>query len=113
MGSPNMIVKLVILFGLQKENNMFKSGDTVIFDKDSFTKEFWNGLTEEAKVEYYGRYGYETIYWPGQTCRVKLFTFICEHSPQTGHCVLMDMDDGKLLPMCHTNNFKLATEDEC
>ena len=108
-----MIVKLVILFGFQKENNMFKAGDTVIFDHANLRQEFWNGLTEEAKVKYYGQYGYETIHWSGQITHIKLFTFICEHSPQTGHCVLMDMDDGKLLPMCHINNFRLATEDEC
>lgn len=92
---------------------MFKAGDTLIFDHSNLREEFWNKLTEEEKVRYYGQYGYETTWYPGQSNRIKLFTFICEHSPQNGHCVLMDMDDGKLLPMCHMNNFRLATEDEC
>lgn len=81
-------------------------GDTLIFDPRGFNKTYWNGLSEEERVKYYGRYGY------GQK-RVKLFTFICEHWPQISHCVLMDMDDGKLLPMCHISDFRLVGEDEC
>lgn len=46
-------------------------------------------------------------------CKLKLFTYICEHSPQFSHCVLMDMNTGELLPMCHTSNFRLVSDEEC
>ena len=85
---------------------MFRTGDTVMFDPDSFNEDYWNKESVQNKIRYYGQYGF------GQR-KLKLFTYICEHHPQTGHCVLMDMDDGKLLPMCHTNNFRLVEDDEC
>lgn len=84
---------------------MFKAGDTVKFDILSLNASFFDKLSDEEKIKYYGKYGYGL---PN-----KLFTFICEHRPQFGHCVLMDMDNGRLLPMCHMSNFKLATEDQC
>ena len=80
--------------------------NTLIFDPSSLNRKYWNGLSEEDKIKYYGRYGY------GQN-KVKLFTFICEHWPQIGHFVLMDMDNGQLLPMCHVSEFRIATDDEC
>ena len=81
-------------------------GDTLIFDPKGLNKHYWNNLFEKEKIKYYGRYGY------GQK-RVKLFTFICEHWPQVEHMVLMDMETGQLLPMCHIEEFRLATEEEC
>ena len=84
---------------------MFKPGDTVIFNPKSFNPSYWDILTENSKIKYYGRFGYG--------CELKLFTYICEHSPQFGHCILMDMDTGELLPMCHTSNFRLVSDDEC
>ena len=110
---------------------MFRTGDTVIFDSCSFNPEFWMSLTNIEKVNFYGRFfhleydftgidlsHYQPIPGPNwaipiENCKRKLFTFICEHHPQTGHCVLMDMNTGELLSMCHTNNFRLAADEEC
>ena len=88
-----------------KDNIMFRLGDTVRFDKETLNPDFWLGLSEHDKIVYYGQYGYGT--------KAKLFTFIAEHSPQAGHCVLMDMRTGELLPMCHACNFRLVNEEEC
>jgi len=84
---------------------MFKLGDTVRFDPDSFDPEYWNSISDKDRMKYYGPF------WTWY--KVPLFTFITEHSPQTGHCILMNMDTGTLYPMCHTNNFKLVLDDEC
>jgi len=86
---------------------MFKLGDTVQFDSSSLNKEFWDQLPIEEKRKYYG------VFYHDGTSNLKLFTFITEHFPQTGHCILMDMRTGELLPMCHACNFRLVNEDEC
>jgi len=82
---------------------MFRTGDTVIFDPDSFRE----SLKPREIEMWYSRY------YKSHNSKPKLFTFICEHHPQTGHCVLMDMNTGELLSMCHTNNFRLAADEEC
>lgn len=83
---------------------MFRMGDTVIFDPSNFNPNFWNSFSEKERIIYYGRYGYGT--------RLKLFTFICEHHPQNGHCILMDIKTGAMYPMCHINDFRLIEDDE-
>ena len=85
--------------------NIFTLGDTVMFDPSNLNQDYWNGLTDKQKSEYYGDYGYGS--------KLKLFTFITHHYPQLGHCLLMDMDTGKLLPMCHTSEFRLVSDEEC
>jgi hypothetical protein len=100
---------------------MFKPGNTVVFNSSNLT--IWDKYTEKEKRHYYGCFYkirdihsdiiLETYCTPIDQCKLKIFTFICEHHPQTGHCVLMDMDNGKLLPMCHVSDFRLATEEEC
>jgi hypothetical protein len=83
----------------------FKPGDTVVFDPGGFNPEYWNGLSESDRQKYYGPLGYGAA-------KLYLFTFICEHSPQGGHCVLISMDDQHVETMRHTTDFRLATEDE-
>ena len=85
---------------------MFKPGDTVVFDPDSFNPDYWNKLSEEEKIKYYGPLGY------GKD-KPLLFTFLCEHSPQIGHCVLVNMETQKVETMRHTDNFRLVTDEEC
>jgi len=85
---------------------MFRPGDTVIFEINHLNTNFWNELSESDRIKFYGRYGYGSKH-------KKLFTFITYHYPQLDHCVLMDIDDGELLPMCHSNNFRLVSDDEC
>lgn len=92
---------------------MFRQGDTVVFNPDSLNVNYWDNLTYEEKRKYYGVFFKTDNVIPLEYNKLKLLTFICEHSPQTGHCVLMDMSDGKLIPMCHTNNFRLANDEEC
>jgi hypothetical protein len=88
------------------ELNMFRPGDTVTLEIDHFNPDFWNGLSESDRIKYYSVFGYGS-----KPC--KLFTFITYHYPQLDHCVLMDIDDGKLFPMCHASNFRLVSDDEC
>ena len=87
---------------------MFKPGDTLIFDPDSLNPEYWNGLSDEEKRHYYGDlYNFDNPEDP------YLFTFICEHRPQMGHCVLVNMQNQTIQTMRHPHDFRLATEEEC
>lgn len=83
----------------------FKPGDTVIFDPSSFNQDWWSGLPESDRQKYYGAVGYGAE-------RPHLFTFICEHRPQGGHCVLISMEDQHVETMRHPDEFRLATVDE-
>jgi hypothetical protein len=85
---------------------MFRLGDTVVFDPDTLNKEFWENLPEQHKLKFYGSLGYGSGAWT-------LFTFITEHYPQAGHCMLVSMEDQHIETMRHTNNFRLVSEDEC
>lgn len=86
---------------------MFKPGDTVAFDPSSFNKGWWDSLSTDQKVHYYGDlYDFEAD-------KPRFFTFICEHSPQVGHCVLISLDKRNIETMRHTNNFRLVFADEC
>lgn len=87
---------------------MFRPGDTVIFDPDSFNPDYWNNLSEEDKVKYYGPLGYGR-----PKDKPLLFTFLCEHHPQGGHCVLVNMENQKVETMRHPSDFRLAGDDEC
>ena len=85
----------------------FKPGDTVVFDPDSFNPDFWNGLSLEQKKRYYGNlYNFEED-------KPYLFTFLCYHSPQVGHCVLVSMEDQHIETMRHPDDFRLVGDDEC
>jgi hypothetical protein len=86
----------------------FHTGDTVIFDPNSFNPKFWNNLSGEDKRKYYG-----DIYNFDNPDRPFLFTFMTEHSPQDGHCVLINMKNQKVETMRHTSDFRLAAEEEC
>lgn len=84
----------------------FVPGDTVAWSSDGFNKSYWDKLSEEDRVKYYGRFGYGSD-------RLKLFTFLCHHRPQYGHCVLVDMQTQEVITMAHTDEFYLVTDDEC
>jgi len=88
------------------EHCLFRMGDTVIFDEHSFNPEYWHSLSEEEKIRYYGDLGY------GQK-KPKPFTFITEMYPQIGHCILIDIQTGKIETMRHSGDFRLATDEEC
>lgn len=84
----------------------FSPGDTLVFDPKTFNTEYWEGLSENDRIKYYGDLGYGSD-------KLVLFTYLCEHNPQAGHCVLVNMDNQKIETMRHTNNFRLATALEC
>lgn len=82
----------------------FKPGTVVVFDPAHFNPRFWEGLSEEDRVKYYGPLGY------GSEKR-KLFVYVCEIN-DSGHCLLVDMDTGLNVLMRHTSDFRAATEEE-
>lgn len=84
----------------------FKLGDTIIFDPSNFNQEYWKNLSEKDKIKYYSRFGYGSD-------KSVFFTFICEHSPQSGHCLIINMDTQQIETMVHMSEFRLVTEDEC
>ncbi len=88
-----------------KKPKSFKLGDTVVFDPTTFNPEYWDNEPETNKILYYGVLGYGAK-------KPHLYTFICEHQQQGGHCVLISMEDQHVETMRHTENFRLATDDE-
>tara|TARA_Y100000310_G_scaffold81453_1_gene78009 strand:+ start:799 stop:1098 length:300 start_codon:yes stop_codon:yes gene_type:complete len=87
---------------------MYKPGDTVVFDPSNLNPSFWSNLSEEDRVRFYGPLGYGR-----DEDKPLLFTFVCEHRPQTGHCVLINMETQEIETMRHMSNFRLVTDDEC
>ena len=85
---------------------MFEPGDTVVFEPKNFNQDYWNNLSEDDKIKYYGSLGY------GKDQPV-FFTFLCYHRPQSGHCVLVNMDNQQVETMRHPQDFRLVTDDEC
>lgn len=88
-----------------KKRKPFKPGDTVVFDPSKLGRAYWRSLSENERKRYYGTLGYGSK-------GLHLFTFLCEHRPQAGHCVLISMQDQHIETMRHTAEFRLATEDE-
>lgn len=84
----------------------FRPGDTVVFAPENFNPDFWDNLSEENRIKYYGSLGY------GRE-KPLLFTFLCEHYPQNGHCVLINMENQKVETMRHMTDFRLANDEEC
>jgi hypothetical protein len=86
----------------------FKPGQVVVWDAKFFNPKYWDGLSEEDRVKYYGALGY------GRS-KPKLFVFLTEIANKdgdTGHCVLVSLEDQKIETMRHTNEFRLATDEE-
>ena len=82
----------------------FKTGTVVVFDPESFNLGFWEKLSEQDRIKYYGSLGYGSD-------KKKLFVFVCEIN-ESGHCLLVDMDTGLNVLMRHTYNFRPATDEE-
>ena len=71
---------------------------------------FWNGIINDKQkpedlMEWYGPLGY------GQD-KPKCFVFLCEIRNAPGHCVLVALDDQKIITMRHIDNFREATDEE-
>lgn len=93
----------------KKTKTNFKRGTVVVFEPNNFNPEYWKGLSEEDKIKYYGPLGYGAE-------KPKLFVFLSkindEHGNDTGHCVLVSLDDQRIETMRHTNDFRKATDEE-
>lgn len=86
-----------------------KRGMVVIWDHKNFNPKFWKNLSKEDRIKYYGPLGYKSK-------KPKLFVFlsrIFDHKGMdTGHCVLVSLDDQKIETMRHTDEFRPATDEE-
>lgn len=67
----------------------------VVFDEESCTK------------EHYEKY-YKEHFPLG-----KPFVYLGDIKHTKGHCILCDLDTGKIIGMYHTKNLREVTEDEC
>ena len=88
--------------------NNFQVGSVLVFEPKNLSKEYWSNLYEENKLKNYGRYGY------GKN-KLKHFVLVCpivDLNGDTGHCLLWDMEDQKMIQMAHTYEFRMATEEE-
>ncbi|NBO36490.1 hypothetical protein EBU91_02985 [bacterium] len=67
--------------------------------------DFWNKLSDQDKIKYYDSLGYGSN-------KKKFFVFLTEIKNAPGHCVLADLDNGRIEVMRHTSDFREVTEDE-
>lgn len=93
----------------QDRSRTFSPGTVVVFSSDNFNPAYWNGLSEAARLRAYGSVGY------GKE-KPELFVFVCpicdSDVGDTGHCVLISLDDQHIETMRHTSDFRAATEKE-
>lgn len=82
----------------------YNIGDTLVFDIDAVDET----LPEALIRQYYGH-----LYNLDNPDKPYLFTFIAEHRPQSGHCILINMQNQKIEIMRHIDDFRLITEEEC
>lgn len=94
---------------LGKMNKQFQQGTVVVWTPDNFNKDYWAGLSEEERVKYYGPLGYGAE-------KPKLFVFMTAildaKGSDTGHCVLVSLDNQQIETMRHTCEFREASENE-
>lgn len=86
-----------------------KRGTVVVFEPKHFNPEYWDKLPEEERIEYYGPLGYGAA-------KLKLFVYITKirsaDGDDSGHCVLISLDDQSVQTMRHTCELRPATDDE-
>ena len=81
-------------FKKKKQKQILKQYSFVVFDKTT------------CRIDIYNKYYAETF-------DNKLFLFLGEVPNARSHCVLGDLNTGKIIGLYHTCNFREATEDEC
>jgi hypothetical protein len=85
----------------------FKPGSVVVLNKDKF--EPYYGGTEEQKLKWWGSLGY------GRE-KPHLFVYLCPildaDGTDSGHCVLVSLEDQHIETMRHPQDFRLATDEE-
>ena len=85
-----------------------KPGTVVVWTSENFNQDWWNKLSEEDRIKYYGVLGYGSN-------KPKLFVFLSEirsTDGDTGHCVLVSLEDQHIETMRHTSDFRPATDEE-
>lgn len=90
--------------------NKFKPGDVVVFEPKNFNPDFWNSLSEQDKIKFYGALGYGAD-------KPVLFVYACPindpaSGQDNGHCVLINLENQKVETMRHSSDFRLATTEE-
>ena len=85
--------------------NTFTPGTVVVFEPKNFNLDFWNKLSDQDKIKYYDSLGYGSD-------KKKFFVFLTEIKNAPGHCVLADLDDGRIEVMRHISDFREVNEDE-
>lgn len=85
--------------------NKFKRGTVVVFKPESFNSGYWDNMSEEDKIKYYGVFGY------GKS-KPKFFVYLTDIKNAPGHCVLLSLDDQKIETMVHDSEFREVTEEE-
>ena len=94
----------------------FKNGDVVVWDgHNKLNPDYWNDLSEETRIKYYGDLGY------GQK-KPKLFVYLApimdplyengDERYHSGHCILISLDNQKIETMVHDAELRLATDKE-
>lgn len=78
---------------------MFTIGDTVVYA----------GSADNAPARFLYPNNFND---PSGRC-LRTFTFICTMAPQSGHCVLCDISNGRIATMEDMAALRLATEEEC
>lgn len=96
-------------WSLPMKDEKFQPGTVVVWDCLNLNDNYWTSLSEKERKKYYGALGYGLE-------KKKLFVFLTAildaDGEDSGHCILVDLDDGHLETMRHTNEFRKATEEE-
>lgn len=83
----------------------FKRGTVVVFEPKNLNPAYWNGLSEEDRIKYYGALGYGSP-------KPKFFVYLTGIRNASGHCVLVSLDDQSIQTMRHDQDFREVTEEE-
>lgn len=89
----------------KKKRKEFKRGTVVVFEPKNFNPEYWDKLSEEDRVKYYGDLGYGSP-------KPKFFVYLTKIRNAPGHCALVSLDDQKIETMRHDNDFREVKEEE-
>lgn len=88
-----------------KKIKKFKKGTVVVFDPNNLDQNYWNSLSEEDRIKYYGPLGYGSS-------KPKFFVYLTEIKNAPGHCVLVSLDNQTIETMRHDCDFREVREDE-
>ena len=88
---------------------MIRQNSLVVFDKTTINKEIWTEYYEkEFSYIHFSTTGSDERYFGN----LKTFIFLGEVPNAKGHCILGDLETGKILGLYHTENFREANESE-